>query len=78
MCQAALNEEENANSEETKTDPLSNLINILKSAVKENMKTTKNSFETLTNTHDEAKILIDGMAEKYRKLQVLKILRLTN
>ena len=72
MCQAALNEEENANPEETKTHPLGNLINILKSAVQENTKTTKNSFETLANTHDEAKILIDGMAEKYRKLQVLK------
>ena len=34
------------------------------------MKITKHSFEMLSNTHDEAKLLIDSMAEKYRKLQV--------
>ena len=66
-----MDEEEQTNSsEQDKSDPLTSLINILKSALQENMKITKHSFEMLSDTHDEAKLLIDNMAETYRKLQV--------
>ena len=57
---------------QSKNDPLTHILGILKSGFNENMKSTKKSFEILSNTHDEAKTLIDGMAENYRKLQVFQ------
>ena len=42
------------------------------------MKITKYSFEKLSNTHDEAKLLIDSMAETYRILQVLSFTVILN
>ena len=37
------------------------------------MKHTKDEFQTLSDTHDEAKLLIDKMVEDYRHLQVFQI-----
>ena len=65
-----MDEEGQSNPSAEKGDPLANLVTILKSSFLENMKNTKKNFEILANTHDEAKSLIEGMAEKYRKLQV--------
>ena len=65
-----MDEEGQPNPSPEKGDPLTNLLIILKSSFLENMKNTRKNFEMLAKTHDEAKNLIEGMAEKYRKLQV--------
>ena len=57
---------------QSKNVPLTDIIRILKCGFNENMKSTRKSFEVLSKTHDEAKKLIDGMAENYRKLQVFQ------
>ena len=56
-------------------EPIHNITNILKLAIHDNMNGTKDDFKNLSETHDEAKLLVDSMAENYRSLKVSKCMR---
>ena len=51
-------------------DPVTTISRLLKSVITDNIENTKVDFRMLSETHDEAKSLIDRMSENYRQLQV--------
>ena len=58
------------------TDPGNAIRQVLKSLINDNMEAARCEFKKLSDTHDQAKSLIDKMAENYRSLQVKNCLNI--